>query len=203
MAMEIIKSKYNGQFLFLKCTGEFDLKEAKEIIEKQDKYFADGDIRDYIVTDRFDEEIEAVLGKPLYEVRNLYVFGDFNECDECDVQIEKEWHQNYIFNLLIERTYFSWEEAATENKIPTEERKDLEQCIRRLHLFCQLPKLYVLPFIHRGQIYCVKYIEGILKFKRLREIDGIEYMLEAININGKIIPFEECMGLPEYKFKKN
>ena len=53
--MEIIKSKYNGQFFFLKCTGEFDLKEAKEIIEKQDEYFEDGDIRDYIVASRLNK----------------------------------------------------------------------------------------------------------------------------------------------------
>ena len=78
MAMEIIRNKYfTDFFLFIKCTGEFDLEEAKKIVGKQKKYYKNGDFRDYIVTDRFDEEIEAVLGKPLYEVRNLYVFGDF------------------------------------------------------------------------------------------------------------------------------
>ena len=67
----------------------------------------------------------------------------------------------------------------------------------------KLVKLYITPIIHRGQIYYAKYEDRYLIFKRLREIDGMEYLVEAINVNGKTIPIKDCLGLPKYRNKKN
>ena len=200
MAMEIIKSKYNGQFLFLKCTGDFDLEEAKEIIEKQDKYFEDGDIRDYIVTSRLNKEIKEVLGEPLLKVRKLYMFGDL-ETHAGDSS--KLGFKDKVFETIAKRDYISWYKVSRAKEIADKELTELKKYTDKMCISDKLVKLYITPIIHRGQIYYAKYEDRYLIFKRLREIDGMEYLVEAINVNGKTIPIKDCLGLPKYRNKKN
>lgn len=199
MAMEIVKSKYNGEFLFLKCTGEFDLEEAREIVEKQDKYYDGGDFRDYIVTSRLNEEIKAVLGEPLLKIRKLYMFGDL----ETNGNSFKLYFKEKVFETIAKRDFITWYRVSCTGET---ERKELRELAKYTYDMCnsnQLIKLYITPIIHRGYIYCAKYEERYVVFKRLREIDGIEYLLEAINVNGKIFSFEDCLGIPEYRYKNN
>lgn len=198
MAMEIVRSKYNGEFLFLKCTGEFDLEEAREIVEAQDKYYPGDDIRDYIVTSKFNKEIKAVLGEPLLKVRKLYMFGDLEVHGDDSFKL---FFKDKVFETIAKRDYISWYKVARAKEIEVNEQRNFKRYTDKMCISNELIKLYITPIIHRGQIYYAKYEDRYLIFKRLREIEGIEYLTEMINVDGKIFKFEDCLGLPEYRYK--